>query len=366
MIQEQDAAYLNKHAQRDGRKEHVDPLYTVEDVNKAVGLMISVPLYRSMMVAPGVTMRLHDSGHVLGSALIELDLEENGRKTKLLFTGDLGRTEVPLLRDPDIVPGVETLLIESTYGDRLHPPFMSMDDELGEIVRKTIGRGGRVFIPSFALERAQEIIVALNRLRERKVVPDVPVYVDSPLGIAITEIYKLHPESLDDAIRKRMLEGDSPFALPKLQYVSDIASSRRLQERDEPCVIIAGSGMCEGGRILHHLQKGLGNSKNSVVIVGFQAQHTLGRRLVEHRREVKVFGLMREVNSEVYTLNGFSAHADQEDILEFVKATRERGKLARVALVHGEDGPKHILKKKLEEGGQANVIISEKGSRLEL
>jgi metallo-beta-lactamase family protein len=366
MIQEQDAAYLNKRAAREGRSERLEPLYTQADAEKAVGLMFSVPLYRSLDIAPGVRMRLHDAGHVLGSSVIELDLEEGAKKTKLVFTGDLGRTEVPLLRDPEVVEGVDVLLTESTYGDRLHPPFLSMDDELGEIVRRTIGRGGRVYIPSFALERAQEIIVALNRLRNKHAIPEVPVYVDSPLSIAITEIYKLHPESLDETVRKEMSDGDSPFALPTLVYISEIRASQKLQERDEPCIVIAGSGMCEGGRIVHHLAKGLSNSKNSVAIVGFQAQHTLGRRLVERRRKVRVLGLERDVYAEIYTLNGFSAHADQDDILRYVAATRAGGSLRNVALVHGEDGPRRVLKKKLEDSGVPGVVIAEKGSKLEL
>jgi metallo-beta-lactamase family protein len=367
MIQAQDAEYLNKRYQREGSDERVEPLYTEEDVSRAINMMVTVPLHRRTTIAPGVVLELHDSGHVLGSALVVLDCTDTGRKTRVLFTGDLGRSEVPLLGDPEIVGGVDYLLTESTYGDRLHKPFASMDEELGEIIERTIKRGGKVFIPSFALERAQEVIVAIRRLKKRREVPDVPIYIDSPLAVAITEIYKLHPDSLDPDIKKALLRGDSPFELPQLKYVSDIAASRAIQERDEPCVIIAGSGMCEGGRILHHLAKGLGNSKNSVVIVGYQAQHTLGRRLVERRREVKVWGLMRDVFCEIYTLNGFSAHADQKDLLAFAKKTQERGKVKAIVLVHGDDKPKQMLKSLLEkENVTSRVIIAEKGEQLQI
>lgn len=367
MIQAQDAAYLNKRYAREGIEERVEPLYSTEDAERAVSQMIGVPLHRRTVIAPGVVLELYDAGHVLGSALAVLDCTEHGRKIRLLFTGDLGRKQVPLLGDPELVGGIDYLLMESTYGDRVHPLFAAMDNELGEIIERTIARGGKVLVPSFALERAQEILVALKRLKRRHRVPDVPIYIDSPLAVAITEIYKLHAESLDPQIRGSLLAGDSPFEVSKLHYVTEIAASTALQERDEPCVIIAGSGMCEGGRILHHLAKGLSSSKNSVVIVGYQAQHTLGRRLLEHRREVKVWGLMRDVCCDVYALNGFSAHGDRDDLLAFARATAERGKVKAIALVHGEDKPKHELKSLLDRERVCNtVIIAERGQRLDL
>lgn len=366
MIQVQDAAYLNRHAQRDGRNEHIEPLYTPEDAAKAVAQMISVPLHRPMPVAPGVTMTFHDSAHVLGSALVQLDLQEQGRSLRLLFTGDLGRQALPLLGDPEIVPGVELLLMESTYGDRFHPEVSELDERLAKIVRDTVERGGRVYIPTFALERAQEVLFALDRLHAAGKVPQVPIYIDSPLAIAITEIYKLHPEGLDEHIRERILARDDPFSPPGLRYVSDVGSSMRLQESREPCIVIAGSGMCEGGRILHHFRKGLEDQRNSVVVVGFMAQHTLGRRLVEGRRRVKVYGLERDVYAQIHVLEGLSAHADQKDLVTFAEATREVGKLRRIALVHGEDGARRALKEALTERGFPEVILSQRGLRIDL
>jgi metallo-beta-lactamase family protein len=366
MIQEQDTAYLNKRLARSGSTERLEPLYSVEDAQRAISQTISIPLHRSMLVAPGVRLTFHNAGHVLGSALVQLDIEERGKNLRFLFTGDLGRPELPLLDSPESVEGVNVLLIESTYGDRLHPDLARMDDELGDIVNKTIGRGGRVYIPSFALERAQEVIFALDRLHDKRAIPRVPIYIDSPLSIAITEIYKLHPEDLDPTVRQRLLDRDDPFSPPGLHYVSDIAASRKLQESGEPCIVIAGSGMCEGGRILHHFAKGLGNPNNSVVIVGFMAQHTLGRRLVERQRKVKVFGLERDVWCEVYKLNGLSAHADQADLVSFARNTAERGRLQHVALVHGEDTPRKALASGLREAGITDVVQSRKGAILEL
>lgn len=366
MIQEQDAAYLNRRAEREGSDERVEPLYTVEDAQRAVGQMISLPLYRPLKVAPGVTLTYHNAGHVLGSALVQLDLEERGKRARLLFTGDLGREELPLLESPDRVADVDFLLMESTYGDRLHPDIEGTDDQLGEIVRKTIDRGGRVMIPSFALERAQEVLFALERLHERGKVPRVPTYIDSPLAIAITEIYKLHPESLAPDVRRRIVKRDDPFSPPGLTYVSEVADSRALQKSGKPCIIIAGSGMCEGGRILHHFTDGLGDPKNSVVIVGFMAQHTLGRRLVEGRRKVKVFGLERDVHAQIHVINGLSAHADRDDLIGFARDAIRDGNLRGIALVHGEDEARDSLKLALDDLGGPEVVVPRKGDRVEL
>ncbi len=366
LIQEQDARHLNKRFQREGSREHVEPIYTIDDAQQAIAQMVSLPLHRSLLIAPGVTLTFHNAGHVLGSALTLLDLEEAGRHVRLLYTGDLGRRELPLLEAPEILKNIDFLLIESTYGNRMHPTIETLDDHLAEIVNETIKRGGRVLIPSFALERAQEVLYALERLHNRKKVPRVPIYIDSPLAIAITEIYKLHPESLDTDVRLQLLNHDDPFSPPGLQYVSDVAASRRLQESSEPCIVIAGSGMCEGGRILHHLMHGLEDPRNSVVIVGFMAQHTLGRRLVEERRKVKVFGVDRDVRARVHALDGLSAHADRKDLVDFVRKVSAVGHVKRVALVHGEEEARDALGAALREQGVPQVIPATKGERIPL
>ncbi|QQR88709.1 MAG: MBL fold metallo-hydrolase [Myxococcales bacterium] len=366
MIQEQDARYLNKRYAKTKEHEAIEPLYRVEDAHRAIGQMVSIPFHRPLPIAPGVTLCFYNSGHVLGSALVCLDLEEGNTKRRLLFTGDLGRDELPLLKPPEIVPDVDVLICESTYGDRLHPDIARMDEELASIVTKTIGRGGRVLIPTFALERAQEVLFALERLSEKGRVPEVPIYIDSPLAIAITEVYKLHAESLAPDVAQRMLERNDPFSPPGLRYVSEIEDSKVLQKSKEPSIVIAGSGMCEAGRILHHFRDGLGQSKNSVVIVGFMAQHTLGRRLVEGRHKVKVFGIERDVLADVHVLGGLSAHADQNDLKNFVAQTNNHGPLKQIALAHGEAPAKRALKNLLASQINADIILAEKGKTMPL
>lgn len=366
MIQQQDARYLNKKLQRSGSRETIEPLYTADEAELAVRQMISVPFHRSLKVAPGVTLTFYDAGHVLGSALVCLDLAERGKRVRLLFTGDLGRTELPLLEPPETVSGVDALITESTYGDKTHPPLTELDDQLASIINETIDRGGRVYFPAFALERSQELLFAFKRLHEAGRLPDVPIYVDSPLAISITEIYKLHPESLSEEVRRRIFERDDPFAPPGLRYISDIAASTAIQRNGESCVVMAGSGMCEGGRILHHFTHGLGDPKNAVVIVGFMAQHTLGRRLAEGRPRVKVFGVEREVHAKVHTLRSLSAHADRDGLIAFAKATARAGNLRQVAVVHGEPEPKHALAARLSELGISKVVESKKGLRMDL
>jgi metallo-beta-lactamase family protein len=366
MIQEQDAKWINRRNERNGIDDRVEPLYTVEDAQRAVAAMVSLPLHRPLEIAPGVTLTFFEAGHVLGSALVQLDLQEGGRRLRFLFTGDLGREELPLLPSPEIVPGVDFLVTESTYGDRLHADFESTDEQLASIIAETVKRGGRVYIPSFALERAQEVLFALERLHERGKLAYVPIYIDSPLAISITEIYKLHPDALAPGVRQRLLERNDPFCPPGMQYVSDVAASKEIQSNGEPCIVIAGAGMCEGGRIVHHFRDGLGEARNSVVIAGFMAQHTLGRRLVEGRKEVKVLGISRTVRATIHVLNGLSAHADKADLVEFVAATARAGQVTRVALVHGEARARTSLAAALGDLGGLEVIHAEKGARVEL
>lgn len=361
MIQEQDARWINRRNAREGIKGKVEPLYALSDAQRAVAQMVSLGLRRPMPIAPGVTLTFHEAGHVLGSAVVQLDLEEDGVRRRLLFTGDLGREALPLLPSPDVIEEVDILLSESTYGNRVHVEFESTDEQLAGIIETTIGRGGRVYIPSFALERAQEVLLALSRLNNAGRIPAVPIYVDSPLAVSITEIYKLHPESLADAVRARLLERDDPFSPSGMRYVTDVEDSKAIQASDEPCIVIAGSGMCEGGRIVHHFGKGLQNAKNAVVIAGFMAEHTLGRRLVEGQRQVKVLGVPRHVKASVHSLQGLSAHADKPGIFDYIARTREVGPVRTVVLVHGEDKARASLARSVKEAGVPEVVVPERG-----
>ncbi len=365
MIQEADARYLNKHIGRgEIDSDPVEPLFGQADALAALERFVGIPYHRTFEIAPGVRLTLFDAGHVLGSAVVALDVDEGGRGRRLVFTGDLGRNGMPILRDPEVVPGAEVLVSESTYGDRLHDPIAKMDDDLAETVRRTFARGGKVIIPAFALERAQEIVFALKGLRRSGALPPVPVYIDSPLTSKITEVFKAHPECFDDEARAMLLARDSPFDFDGLRYVGDVEESRMLSLREDPAVIIAASGMCEAGRVLHHLRSTLGNAKNTVLIVGFQAQHTLGRRLVERRDKVRIFGVERERRAEVVVLNGFSAHADRDDLRRYAKACSAGGALRAVALVHGERKAQTSLREAMLEDGAPRVIVPASGDRL--
>lgn len=364
-IQAYDAAWINRQIEKKhADMEPVEPLYDQEDVVGVLGCMVSLPYHRPQLIAPGVTLTLLDAGHVLGSALVQLDLDDLGEVRRLLFTGDLGRRAMPILRDPEQPKGVEMLIMESTYGDRLHDSIETMDDELAKTIERTIKRRGKVIIPSFALERAQEVIYALKRLKKAGRLPKVKIYVDSPLTVKLTSVFRLHPECYDKEARELVVEGDSPFQFSDLEYVSSVEDSKAIDASDEPCVIIAASGMCEFGRVVHHLKASIEDRRSTVIIVGFQAQHTLGRRLVEQRHHVRIFGVERERSAEVVVLNGFSAHGDQQDLLDFASQAREHGKLRHIALVHGEKKAQDVLAGKLAELGFPDVHIPAQGDRV--
>jgi metallo-beta-lactamase family protein len=367
MIQAADARHLNKMRDRDGLDiPRAEPLYDEKDVVRTLASVVALPYHRGVPIAPGVRCTFMDAGHVLGSAICLLDVDDDGKTKRICFTGDLGRKNMPILRDPDLPDGIDVLLTESTYGDRLHAPIQEMDERLQEVVARTTKRGGKVVVPSFALERAQEIVFALKKLERSGKLPQIPVYVDSPLTVKITDVFKLHPECYDEETRE-LLRRDSPFDFAALRYVSDKEDSKAIDAKSEPCVIISASGMCESGRVLHHLKATIEDEKNTVCIVGFQAQHTLGRRLVEQRARVRIFGVERDRRAEVVVLNGFSAHADQKELLDFAVAARDRGgKLSKIALVHGEPKAQDALVGKLQEKGFTNVHAPARGTRLEV
>lgn len=364
-IQESDARFLNKQADRAGEdREPVVPLYDEQDVLDAVGLLHSVPYGFRTLVAPGLTLTFRDAGHVLGSAMTLLDVDEAGKSRRLLFTGDLGRNAMPILRDPEVPDGAHVLVMESTYGDRLHDPIEQMEDALLAAITKTLERRGKVIIPSFALERAQELIYSLSRLRATGRLPKVPIYVDSPLTVQLTDVFRLHPECYDLETRQLLSRRSSPFEFDGLRYVESVEDSKEVTARAEPCIVIAASGMCEAGRVLHHLRAGIEDGRNTILIVGFQAPDTLGRRLVEKLPQVKIFGVMRERRAQVVVLNGFSAHADQRDLVRFAEGVRDKGELQHVALVHGEPPQQRALAALLASKGCPKPFIPAPGDRL--
>jgi len=364
-IQASDARFLNKHRERDGVDgDPIEPLYDDDDVVNALEHFVSVPYRTTLPIANGVEVTFIDAGHVLGSAITILDVTEGDRKRRIVFTGDLGRANRPILRDPEIAEGADVLITESTYGDRRHDGVEKMEEDLAAVVNRTFKRGGKLLVPSFALERAQEVIFYLKKLRAKGLIPHVPVYVDSPLTVKITDIFKLHPECFDTETRGLLRGNDSPFEFDDLRYIEDVESSKAVSSKSEPSIVISASGMCEAGRILHHLRSSIEDEASTVLIVGFQAQHTLGRRLVEKRDRVKIFGVERDRRAEVVVLNGFSAHADQADLLEYADQVKSRGKLRQIALVHGEPKPQRVLRELLHSRGHEEVIMPEPGNKL--
>jgi metallo-beta-lactamase family protein len=364
-IQYSDARYINKLIERDHvDMDHVDPLYEDRDVVKVLERMVSIPYHRRQIIAPGVYVTFYDAGHVLGSAVTAIDVEEDGVHKRVVFTGDLGRQHMPILKDPEVAPDASVLITESTYGDRLHEPIEAMEEQLLAVIQRTYQRGGKVIVPSFSLERAQEVIFVLRKLERRGLLPKMPCYVDSPLTVKITDIFKLHPECYDEETRGLVSGKESPFEFRELGYVTEQEDSKALSASNEPAIIISASGMCEGGRVVHHLKSTIESEKNTVMLVGYQAQHTLGRRIQERRKRVRIFGVERDLRAEVAVLSGFSAHADQRDLLHYADLTRAQGNLRDIVLVHGEEVAMNELRERLLGAGHTRVHAPGRGDRI--
>jgi metallo-beta-lactamase family protein len=354
-IQQQDADYINRRELYDPEMGPVHPIYNENDVVQSMGQFVSVDYHRSFKVTPRVNVSFVDAGHVLGSAIVLIDVAKNGEKMRIAFSGDLGRKNMPLMRDPEIPDKVDYLIIESTYGDRLHDPIESMKKDLARVVNETYSRKGKLIIPSFALERTQLLVFTLHQLTREKAIPEIPIYVDSPLSISITDVFKLHPDCLDSETRTFIERNGDPFGFKNLVYLTDTESSRALNYKNEPMIIISASGMCEGGRIVHHLRNNIENPNNTILIIGYQAQHTLGRRLVEKRRKVRIFGVERDLNARVEVINSFSAHADKRELIEFAEACGKR--LKGIFIVHGDEDQSLALAANFQQLGFKNVVV---------
>jgi len=365
-IQESDVAYLNKQQAKKGLPP-MEPLYTVEDAVHSLQHLVSIGYDRAWNVAPGVTLTFRDAGHILGSAITVLDIEEGNQKRSLVFTGDLGRKGAPILRDPQPVEGADDLIIESTYGDRLHGPIESTDKELRDVITSTYHQGGKVIVPAFAVGRTQELVYALHRLTEAKKIPELPVFVDSPLAVNVTEVFRLHPECYDEELRQFLASGQErdAFGFHRLTYIRSVEDSKELNFLRQPAIIISASGMCEAGRILHHLKNNIEDPRNTVLIVGWQAPYTLGRRLVDREPMVKIFGEEYRLRARVETIDGFSAHADREELLGYSRQINS-SRLKTVFVVHGEEPSSLALADGLSHLGMKNVIVPSEGEEHEL
>jgi metallo-beta-lactamase family protein len=338
-IQESDAEFLNRKARRKGG-ELIEPLYVMEDALRA-GSLLEPERYNKQfdVIKNEVSATFRDAGHVLGSAFVELDLQEAGKSVRFTFSGDVGRKNMPILNDPEIPRPADYLILESTYGDRLHQEFAMAEARLAEAVLRVIERRGKIVIPAFSVGRTQEIVYSLNRLWNLGRLPRIPVYVDSPLSVNATDIFRKHPECYDEEIRRDMQTDPDPFGFDGLIYTRNVEDSKRINLLNAPCIIISASGMAESGRILHHLKNTVEDPRNAVFIVGFQAENTLGRRIVEKSPQLKIYGDIHNLAAEVVTFNAFSAHADRDELREFARQSAREGTLKKIFLVHGEEGP---------------------------
>lgn len=355
-LQEQDAAYLNQKTNRKGLPP-IEPLYTSADVEQTLKLFHNASYYIPVTMAPGITAVTVEAGHIMGAALTTFTVEEANKTTKVGFALDLGRPSLPIIRDPEILQDIDILIMESTYGDRLHENAEKAREQLRDIILRVFQRGGRVMIPSFVLERAQEILYHLVTLVESEELPPIPVYVDSPMAIAVTRVFEDKIKYQNQEYMDLTARMGSVMRQPWIHFVSSVAESKDLMVSKEPCVIIAGSGMCEHGRILHHLKHGIENPDNAIVIVGFQAQNTLGRRIVERQEEVRIFGDSFHLHAEVNILNAFSGHADREGLLAYARAVKPKS----IYLVHGESKSRESLAEALRAEAYAEINVPKQG-----
>ncbi|HEY2849774.1 MAG TPA: MBL fold metallo-hydrolase [Gemmatimonadaceae bacterium] len=334
-IQEQDAEFLSRH-----HKAHAEPLYAMRDAVRTIELMKGARYNEPFEPVPGVKVTYVDAGHILGSASVIVDITDGGSTRRLVFSGDIGRKGLAIIRDPVPPTGAHTVIMESTYGNRDHSSVAGAKDELGRVVRETAARGGRVLIPAFAVGRTQEIVLALHELAEAGSIPHIPVYVDSPLATKATAVFDAHRELYDDSetfVHTHKSGADALFKFPNVKYTQSVEESKSLNSKAGPMVIVAASGMAESGRILHHLANGAPNPRNTILVVGFMAEGTLGRKIVEKQQTIRVYGEDVPLRARVEIINGYSAHADRGELRSWIDAVRAQSPaLGTVWLVHGE------------------------------
>lgn len=363
-IHEKDAEWVNRRERRKGA-DRVEPLYDDADVEGILELFESVEYGVPVHPLPGLEAEYRDAGHILGSASITLTIQEDGRTVRLGFSGDLGRSERPILRDPQPIPQCDYLICESTYGGKVHDPPERAKDRLAEVIGETARRGGKVIIPAFAVGRTQEIVHRLDQLTNEGRLPPIPVYVDSPLAVNVTDIFRRHPECYDAELLEYMRTDPEPFGFSRLTYVRDVMESKKLNQSSLPMVVISASGMAEAGRILHHLRNSVEDPKDTVLMVGYCAPHTLGRRLIDREEEVRIFGEPHRLRAQVEVMNSYSAHADGPELLRWV-VRQDPARLKRIFLVHGDPERQAPLIEAFATAGYADSCAPERGESFEL
>jgi metallo-beta-lactamase family protein len=357
-IQEEDVSYLNRHGKN---PTFVEPIYTLRDAERALGQFVSYDYGRSIKINNDATVTFGDAGHMLGSAWVLLEVREGGKTTRLCFSGDLGRVGLPILRDPSPMPEADYLIIESTYGDRLHDSVTNALPDLQRAVNDIVRRGGKLIIPAFAVGRTQEIVYYLNELTIHGRLPRIPVYVDSPLAINVTEAFRTHPECFDAETNQLLMrdpDGDA-FGFHRVEYTRTVEQSKAINRVEGPAIIISASGMCENGRVLHHLRNHIEDPKNMILFVSFQAPQTLGRKILDQLPWVRILGDEFKIRAEVRRIEAFSGHADRNDLLAWIKPQAKN--LRGVFLVHGEVDPMKALTDGIRGLGVQRVEMPARG-----
>jgi metallo-beta-lactamase family protein len=364
-LQERDVKYVNKKRIKQN-KVPFEPLYTEEDVEKAMHNFIGIQYDKNIDTAPGVNVVFRDAGHILGSAGIVLEIRENGKFTRLGFSGDIGRPDTPVIRDPNILQELDVLIMESTYGNRLHPVTPEVEEEVALVINETIEGGGKIIIPAFAVGRTQLLVYVLHKLFNENRIPQFPIFVDSPLAVNSTEVFRMHPECFDRETFRIFIDNyEDPFGFNRLTYIRDVEKSKELNDYKNPCMIISASGMAEGGRILHHLANNIQNERNLILFAGYAAQETLARKIIDGAEEVNILGNSYKVKSKVKKMDYFSAHADQKGLLDYLKLSPPN-KLKNIFIVHSEEEQALPLKEKILNKGYHSVYFPQKGDVFEI
>jgi metallo-beta-lactamase family protein len=361
-LQERDIYVVNKIRKKQ-HKNPFEPLYDFDDVEKAMDQFIGVQYSRAIEVVPGVMATYWDAGHILGSAGILLEINENGKNYRIGFSGDIGRNNMPIIRNPNVLRDLDLLIMESTYGNRLHEVAEEVEEEVAQTVKSVVERGGKIIIPSFAVGRTQLLVYVLHKLFDQNRIPVIPIYVDSPLAVEATKVYQTHPECYDrETYRIFIQNNQDPFGFGRLTYIKEVEQSKELNDKEEPCIIISASGMAEGGRVLHHLANNIANKKNLVLFVGYAAENTLARKIIEGEKEVNIFGEPHTVKAEVKSMDYFSAHADQGELINYLRLN-DQNKLKNIFLVHGEQVQALPFREKLLQKGFKKVNFPASGEK---
>jgi metallo-beta-lactamase family protein len=354
-IQRADAEFVSKKRAKQGLPP-VEPLYTATDAEKAVRQFVAINYDRPMPVADGVSLTFRDAGHILGSGQVQLDIQENGRRCRFLFTGDLGRGNDEILRDPVVPQEVDYLQIESTYGAREHTAKPEALETVASLLRETLSRQGKVIIPAFSVGRTQQIVFVLHQLTLQGKIPRVPMFVDSPLSVNATEVFRLHPECFNEATYRFLHEVENPFGMENLTYIRELAHSIRLNDMKEAAVIISASGMAEAGRIRHHLKNHIGNPNNLILFIGYCAEHTLGAQIMAGAPVVNIFAEPHPVRARVHSIDAFSGHADKHELRRYVEALN--GSLRKIVVIHGEEAQSMAMAEMVREVRPKSEVVA--------